>query len=146
MQGASIKRWVRFVLRKVMAESSTNQPARSGIRVYSSGGMRDPRQVSFYHSAAWLKCRAAYIKSVNGLCERCKARGIYRPGYIVHHLVHLGPDNLDDPSILLSWDNLEYLCMDCHNLEHFGSGNEKRYEVTFDGKILPKEEWVGEKI
>lgn len=98
--------------------------------------MRNPDQVAFYHSAVWLKCRDAYIKSVNGLCERCLARGIYQPGYIVHHRIPLSPENLNDPSILLSWDNLEYLCLECHNLEHYGSGSERRYQVGADGKIF----------
>ena len=99
--------------------------------------MRDPDQVAFYHSAAWLKCRAAYIKSVNGLCERCMSRGIYKPGYIVHHKRHISPENISDPSILLSWDNLEYLCIDCHNQVHAHQDQiNKRYEVGNDGKIF----------
>ena len=64
-----------------------------------------------YKTSAWLKCRAAYIKSVGGLCERCLARGEIKPGYIVHHKVHLTPWNITDTSITLNWDNLEYLCL-----------------------------------
>ena len=97
--------------------------------------MRDPNQVAFYHTSAWLKCRDAYIASVGGMCERCAARGIARPGYIVHHRTHLDPSNINDPTILLSWDNLEYLCLDCHNAEHFSNETAKRYYVDVDGKI-----------
>ena len=67
----------------------------------------------FYNSAAWLKCRAAYIEHVHGLCERC-----HRPGYIVHHKCYLTPDNINDPDVTLNFDNLEYLCLKCHNKEH----------------------------
>lgn len=67
----------------------------------------------FYKSIAWQKCRTAYIKSVYGLCERCK-----KPGYIVHHKILLTPNNINNPSVTLDWNNLEYLCLDCHNLEH----------------------------
>ena len=99
-------------------------------------GGRNPDQVAFYHSSAWLKCREGYIKSVGGLCERCKAKGIYRPGYIVHHRTYLDPSNVKDPSILLSWDNLEYLCIDCHNREHYGSKSDRRYEIDENGNVV----------
>jgi len=70
---------------------------------------------AFYKSGAWLKCRAAYIQSVFGLCEKCG-----RPGWIVHHKIKLTPGNINDPNVTLNWDNLEYLCQDCHNREHGG--------------------------
>ena len=72
----------------------------------------------FYRSKAWLQCRDGYIKSVNGLCERCLSKGETTPGKIVHHKVHITPNNVNDPNITLNWDNLEYLCQDCHNQEH----------------------------
>ena len=96
---------------------------------------RNPKQISFYHSAVWKKCRAEYISSVGGLCERCLAKGIYRPGYIVHHKEYINADNLNDPSVLLNHNNLEYLCLECHNQEHFKSG--KRYTVVESGVVSP---------
>lgn len=98
--------------------------------------MRDPNQVAFYHTQAWLRCRDAYIRSVGGVCERCKSRGVIRPGYIVHHKEHISADNITDPNILLSFDNLEYLCQSCHNLLHHSNNISKRYEVGEDGKIF----------
>ena len=68
---------------------------------------------SFYKSTAWIKCRNSYIKKVHGLCERCE-----RPGYIVHHKIHLNEKNISDPDVTLNHDNLEYLCLDCHNEHH----------------------------
>jgi len=90
-------------------------------------------QRAFYKSSAWKDCRAAYIAKVGGLCERCLSKGYYVPGNIVHHKVHINPDNITDPDVLLSFDNLEYLCMYCHNQEHFG--NKKRYRVNADGSV-----------
>lgn len=58
------------------------------------------------------------ITRSNGLCERCKARGIYKPGYIVHHKEYITPGNISNPNITLNLDNLEYVCEDCHNKEH----------------------------
>ena len=51
-------------------------------------------------------------------------------GYIVHHKVHLTADNIYDPATTISFDNLELLCMDCHNKEHFS----KSY-FTDDGQV-----------
>jgi len=99
--------------------------------------MSSPTQTAFYHSAEWLKCRAAYIKSVGGLCERCADRGAIVPGYIVHHREWITEQNITDPNVLLSFDNLEYLCLDCHNRVH-GKEKIKRYEVGSDGKIIIK--------
>jgi 5-methylcytosine-specific restriction endonuclease McrA len=67
----------------------------------------------FYKSAAWKKCRLAYIASVHGLCERCSAGG-----KIVHHKIYLGEHNINDAHVTLAHDNLELLCQECHNIEH----------------------------
>lgn len=74
----------------------------------------------FYKTSSWKKLSQAYAKSVNYLCERCAKKGIIKTGYIVHHKVHLNDSNYIDPNVSLNWDNLEYLCMDCHNQEHMG--------------------------
>ena len=88
----------------------------------------------FYRSKAWQQCRAAYIKSVGGLCERCLAKGFIKPGYICHHKKYLDGDKLQDPEVALSFDNLEYLCLDCHNAEHFRYKN-ARYAINDDGTV-----------
>lgn len=93
----------------------------------------------FYNSKAWAECRAGYIKSVGGLCERCLAQGFIKPGYICHHKKYLDGDKLKDPSIALNWDNLEYLCLDCHNKEHF-STKHSRYRVLSDGSVAITED------
>ncbi len=80
----------------------------------------------FYDTVAWQRCRDGYIASVFGLCERCG-----RPGYIVHHKQPITDANVDDPNITLNWDNLEYLCLECHNREHFGT-EPTREDVCFD--------------
>lgn len=93
----------------------------------------------FYKSSAWKKCRMAYIKSVYGLCERCN-----KPGYIVHHKILLTPNNINNPNVTLNWDNLEYLCLDCHNLEHNFDRDKK--PVTREGlKFNKNGELVEEK-
>lgn len=114
---------------------STYSPTRNNRSRVDRYGGRDPDQVAFYHTSAWIKCRDAYIKSVNGLCERCLAKGITRPGYIVHHRTHLCPENVHDPNYLLAWSNLEYLCQECHNQEHFANQTQRRYEIDINGNV-----------
>ena len=54
---------------------------------------------TLYSSTAWKKCRAAYTRSVGGLCERCRAKGLIVPGVIVHHKIYISPDNVGDPTV-----------------------------------------------
>lgn len=87
----------------------------------------------FYKSKTWQKTRAAYIKSVGGLCERCLKKGLYSPAVIVHHKTYITPENINNPEITLSWSNLEAVCRECHEQEH--KGIEKRYKVDELGRV-----------
>lgn len=101
-----------------------------------------PRHISmpFYKSARWKKCRAGYIKSVGGLCERCLINNKIVKGYIVHHKEYLTEETINVPEVSLSWSNLEYLCFDCHNKEHFQKESVLNDDVMFDdeGNLLPR--------
>lgn len=87
----------------------------------------------FYSSEAWNKCREGYRKSVGGLCERCLAKGLYVPGEIVHHKIHLTPQNVKQPDVSMNWSNLELLCRDCHAAEH--KKQTKRFVVDGFGRV-----------
>ena len=78
---------------------------------------------SFYTSKAWRDTQKAYMLSKNYICERCG-----KPAVIVHHKTYITPNNINDPNITLNWNNLEALCRDCHNKEHFINT-----QVTADG-------------
>lgn len=88
----------------------------------------------FYKRKAWESTRDLYLKSVDGLCERCLANGLYVPAVHVHHKAHLNSTNIADPEIAYGFKNLEALCLECHNKEHFRSG--KRYKFDNDGNIV----------
>jgi 5-methylcytosine-specific restriction endonuclease McrA len=87
----------------------------------------------FYQSKLWRRTRADYLKACGGLCERCLARGLYRPATQVHHIQPLTPDNLSDPSVTVSWNNLEALCDDCHTRVHNPS---VRWRIDSDGNVI----------
>lgn len=88
----------------------------------------------FYKSKAWQHTRDAYAKSKRGLCERCLSEGRLTPGEIVHHKVHLSPENINDPTVSLSWDNLELVCRDCHAQLH--DARKRRYKVDNFGRVI----------
>lgn len=87
-----------------------------------------------YKSQRWKDCRKAYAASVGHLCERCLADGIIKPGEIVHHKIYISPDNVNDPTITLNWDNLELVCRECHAKEH--EGVKKRYTIDELGRVI----------
>lgn len=88
----------------------------------------------FYLSAAWKRTREAYFRSRCGICERCGAAG-----KIVHHKTYLTPNNIGNPKVTLSFDNLELLCQDCHNKEH-APKPKVRYRIDADGNLSPPED------
>ena len=90
----------------------------------------------FYKSQAWQQCRAAYASERRGLCERCLARGVFSPGEIVHHKIHLTPENISDPTITLNFDNLELLCRLCHADEHQRAL--RRFRVDASGRVTAR--------
>jgi len=82
---------------------------------------------AFYNSMAWRSTRESYKRSKGGLCEDCLRKGLITPGVEVHHIEPLTPDNIGNPNISLSWDNLALLCKDCHAARHAKAP--RRYKV-----------------
>ena len=93
--------------------------------------MRDFAKV-LYKSKAWQDCRDAYAKSKGGLCELCLAKGLYSPGEIVHHKIHLTEENVQDPAVALNFANLQLLCRKCHGQQH----SSRRYSVDEFGRVI----------
>ena len=92
---------------------------------------------AFYNSARWQKCRTSYIKyreSIDGgLCETCRQA----KGKIVHHRQWLTPENIDDDSVSLNFDNLRYDCQECHNREEHDDSIYLKYYFDDEGNVKP---------
>ena len=98
--------------------------------------MAKPFSSAFYKSKIWQDCRNAYAGKRGHLCERCLSHGILSHGEIVHHKIELTPDNINDPSVSLNWDNLELLCRQCHAAAHDDRLKHRRFVIGPDGEII----------
>ena len=87
----------------------------------------------FYSSKAWQDCRNSYAASKGHLCEDCLKRGLYTPGEIVHHIIQITPTNINNPEVVLNFDNLRLVCRDCHAEEH--KAHKRRYKIDKDGRV-----------
>ena len=97
-----------------------------------------PYAEKFYKSNRWKRAAIEKIKSVGGLCERCRAKGLTRPARMVHHKIYLTPENINDPEITLNFANLEALCLECHGEEH-AKHDRKNYQIDEAGRVTYKE-------
>lgn len=82
----------------------------------------------FYDGKEWKKLREHVKKRDNYECQECKRQGIVRIdaneysesakrkkiALVVHHKKELE----HHPELALDEDNLETICVDCHNKEH----------------------------
>lgn len=104
----------------------------------------------FYETKAWKTVRRNVWLKQKLLCNRCH-RPVYVYGItdyipkgarlkgIVHHKVYLNSTNIYDTNITLNEDNLEGLCIDCHNKEH-NQSEVTRSDLMFDenGDLIQK--------
>lgn len=67
-----------------------------------------------YRSAKWKQKRARILRRDAYMCQRCRRYGKITDATIVHHIKEV------DAYPELAWkdDNLESLCMKCHNIMH----------------------------
>ena len=74
------------------------------------------------------------MESKHWTCERCGHRA-----EIVHHKKHLNDTNVNDPALALGWDNLQALCIPCHNAAHgCGSGVPDGFTFDADGNLIKR--------
>lgn len=82
----------------------------------------------FYRSTEWAKVRSYVLKRDLYLCTCCG-----QPADVVHHKIHLTPQNIYDVNISLNPENLVSLCADCHYQAHrgeHGRGRQSQEENT----------------
>lgn len=93
---------------------------------------RDTILQQFYTGKDWREFRINLILTRGCTCARCKRVFEDLSQLIGHHTpVELTPDNVHNPNISLNPDNVEIVCIDCHNQEHnrFGHNTHSVYLV-----------------
>lgn len=70
--------------------------------------------------------------------------GIYNSAIIVHHKEYVTDLNFEDDNVFFNIENLESLCKDCHNKEHFA--DEQEYIFDENGDVIKNEwQWIIQK-
>lgn len=76
----------------------------------------DPRKTAFYNSPAWRKLARVIRLKNHYLCQRCGNKGAE-----VHHKIELDAGRLNDEQYMrdlgMNEDNLQLLCVNCHNAQ-----------------------------
>ena len=91
-----------------------------------------PKREAFYQSTTWRKCAKDLRALRHHTCEKCG-----KPGWLVHHIVPLTDETVDDSNIALNPDNLMLLCSSCHDAIHHhikghGSKGSRHVDLKFD--------------
>ena len=86
---------------------------------------RDPKYGRFYNSAEWRTLSRVRLQGDGYRCVKCKA--------IASEVDHIKPIQTPEGwELRLDYDNLQSLCLDCHNKKHerFRGGTGRRYNKT----------------
>jgi 5-methylcytosine-specific restriction endonuclease McrA len=94
--------------------------------------IREDKMIPFYKSKPWRVLRQEALERDNYECQVCKKRGKYSRAQNVHHLkeVKMRPD------LALTLDNLESVCIRCHNEIH-----DKRLKNDKRKPFVNEERW-----
>lgn len=65
---------------------------------------------SFYNGVRWRRLRQMFLNR-NPLCVDCSKAGRLTPASQAHHI----EERKDRPELAYEWDNLESVCLSCHN-------------------------------
>ena len=112
----------------------SDEEYRDGYRNMSAS--RREKCDRYLHETDRKCCIAADWAVRRALCARFGGQ----PAEIAHHKIYLTAENVLDPAISLNPGNLEALCMNCHNAEHFGQGGATAAGRAFDenGNLIQK--------
>jgi len=68
----------------------------------------------FYNWRGWRKKRKEALERDNYECQECKRKGKYKKAQNVHHIQEVK----NRPDLAMTLENLECLCIACHNEIH----------------------------
>ncbi|MGQ4666517.1 HNH endonuclease [Metabacillus halosaccharovorans] len=94
------------------------------------GLIRKNKLMKFYKSKEWLSLRGKALDRDNNECQMCKLKGKYKQAENVHHIKEVKTH----PELALSLDNLQCLCIRCHNVAHDRLDQEQQKKTKFTNK------------
>lgn len=92
----------------------------------------EDKLVKFYQWSAWRKLRQQALERDNYECQECKRLGKYKRAQNVHHLQEVK----ERPKLAMTLDNLECVCVQCHNKIH-----DKRLRNDKRKPFVSEEKW-----
>lgn len=95
--------------------------------------IREGKLMKFYKSKEWRALRVKALQRDNYECQRCKSKGKYKPAENVHHIKEVKTH----PQLALDLDNLQCLCIRCHNEVHDRLDRTQKKERKF----MNEERW-----
>lgn len=102
-------------------EAKRTEAKRASDRRYNK--TRDPKYIRFYNSMEWRTLSGKYTQDKGYKCECC--------GKIATEVHHKEPIQTESGWIRrLDYDNLELLCVDCHNKRHERFQKRNKYRKT----------------
>jgi 5-methylcytosine-specific restriction enzyme A len=96
--------------------------------------IKDGKLVKFYQCKAWRKLRLEALERDHYECQECKRQGKVGPAQNVHHIKEVK----DFPQLALVINNVESVCINCHNKEH---GRIVKYIRKNKPKFVNEERW-----
>lgn len=98
-------------------KKSNEQEKQKFERYYTKFGEGFEKKVhKIYKSKRWQHVRKQVFKRELFTCQHCKCYIKSRPQ--CHHKIHITPSNIHDEDIVYNLDNIELLCVGCHNRVH----------------------------
>lgn len=90
---------------------------------------RDPKYKEFYNSKPWKQLKEKKLNDEQYQCEECKRLAVE-----VHHIK---PIQTNEGWVLrLAYDNLEALCVKCHNKRHQRFQSKNKYSNNQNKQLI----------
>lgn len=93
----------------------------------------DAKAKAFYNSKAWREVRDK-VRRDRGMRSDLTGK-LIKGKSIVHHVIELNPNNIDDPSVALNPDNLQLLSFEEHQTVTFGDGKKTQFEPSKERNV-----------
>lgn len=92
----------------------------------------------FYCSKAWRDLAYTLKVKANGQCQRCGKNILDFKYLIAHHKENITEENILNIKISLNPDNIEIICLNCHNKEHRRFGNKHNVYIIYGPPLSGK--------